>query len=835
MKKEYFNNEWKIKTGIKGPFEGMMPSTDTEKTVILPHDAMVYEERDPEVSSGKQTGFYPAKDYTYTKEFIVPEEWKEKFVVLEFEGVAQHALVYINDELAGQHLNPYLGFYINTEGMLKYGAKNTIKVIATSDDLNSRWYPGSGVYRNVMLHIGDRLHITQDGVRITTEEIEEDLAVVRADILLKHAGTDKKKIEIQTEISTEEGLCGKESTWVTLKGGKEYKIMQRLQVESPKLWDTEHPDLYTVTISIYENNKLMDVAEEVIGIRKVSIDSKHGLRINGKRVLLRGACIHHVNGIIGACTLEKAEEFRCRKLKEAGFNSIRSAHHPISKAMLAACDRLGMLVMDELSDIWQQPKNAHDYARYFTENWDKDIENMVRKDFNHPSVIMYSIGNEIPDIGRESGWEWNRILANKVKELDSSRYTTNGINGFLLLGKDLGIAVADFMGLTPEQMATAATSGAAENILKGSENGIDEMNHLMGGIPPEIWYAICNNTLTDERLKEISGALDVTGLNYMENRYEKDCLNYPNRIVVGSETYPFDIVKNWSLVEKNPNIIGDFSWTGYDYLGEAGIGSYIYTEDGAEPGASNWPARTADCGDINLIGYRRPMSYLREIVYGLRKAPYIAVERMNRYGKELYRTPWAYTKDVVESYTWHGYEGQKTSVDVFSADEEVELFINGKSQGRKEAGKEHEYTASWNIIYEPGELMAVGYQNGKETERTILKTADKKVELCIESDTRILKADGKDLAFLTVKLVDGEGNENQQEKKKISVRIEGPGVLQGYGSACPSSIGSYQDTEWETYDGYVMAVVRSGFEQGTIKVVFSANGCNDQSLDIEVG
>lgn len=841
MKKIDFNEGWIVQSGMKGPFDDMVPMSPTGTAVMLPHDAMIYEERNPAVASGKQTGYYPAKNYTYIKEFNVPKEWEKSHIILEFEGVAQQAQIFLNGERVAEHLNPYTGFYVETEGVFKYGGKNSLKVLAISNDQSSRWYPGAGIFRPVVLHMGGKIHIIPDGVKIVTEEIGEGFAILNVSTTICNADRIKRDIRVETKVKGADGVAAAENSRVDVRRGKICRIHQKLFIDSPRLWNIDNPNLYQVEVCLYEEDTLLDITEEMTGIRKLALDAKHGLRINGVQIKLRGACIHHDNGIIGACTLEKAEEYRCQKLKEAGFNSIRSSHHPISKEMLRACDRIGMLIMDELSDMWLEPKNPFDYAQHFKENWECDVEAMVAKDYNHPSVILYSIGNEIPDLAHDLGKEWNQKLAGKVKELDSTRYITNGMNGCLLLGKHIGDVMAEALGMTMEELA--AMAGQQENNAEGTADsekaqntggGIDEMNHLMGGMPPELWKLLCTGNYMGTQISKIAGSLDVTGLNYMAERYEPDCGSYPNRIMVGTETYPADVVVNWPLVEKYPNVLGDFSWTGYDYLGEAGIGDYVYVEDGNTSGEVIWPERTAACGDLDLIGYRRPISYLREIVFGLRKEPYIAVERMNRYGKEVYRTAWAYKKDVIASYTWNGFEGQETSVDVFSEDEEVELFVNGNSLGKQPAGREYGYTASWNIRYEAGELMAAGYRNGIESGRMVLKTADRDVGLSVRSNTRSLKADGSDLAFITVNLVDKNGNENLQEKRKVTVSVEGAGTLQGYGSANPCCEGSYQDSEWETYDGYVMAIVRSRKEAGTIRVRFTAEGCEEKIIDIQV-
>ena len=359
-----------------------------------------------------------------------------------------------------------------------------------------------------------------------------------------------------------------------------------------------------------------------------------------------------------------------------------------------------------------------------------------------------------------------------------------------------------------------------------AESGVGAANMMMGLMNDDDF---CAHPLMTKALEEAAQASDIAGFNYLTGRHVAEGTLHPNKPILGTETYPDDIVRLWRIVEENAHVLGDYTWTGYDYLGEAGCGIFYY--DGTVNFSSHFPDRLAYIGDINIIGYRRPISYLREIVFGLRKEPYIGVIRMDRYGQQGSKTAWMF-KDNVSSWTWNGYEGKQTEVDIYSPDEEVELFLNGKSLGRKACGKENGFTATYEVTYEPGELTAVGYHDGAETGRYILKTAGEEVVLNACADRTEIAACATDLAFVTVKLTDAVGTENLWAKKTVKVTVEGPGVLQGYGSGEPQPTRSYDDTEWETYDGEVMAAIRSNGEAGTITVRFTAEGCEDAVVEI---
>lgn len=816
------NRDWVVTKGTVSMMDLFMGGGDSVQKVDLPYDAMIHEPRLADTPNSNQTGFYPGGQYTYTKQLDIPECWQGKTITLEFEGVADTARVYINGDYAGGNQNPYTNFYIKAENYLNYGKTNELKVEIRSLEQSSRWYSGAGIYRNVNLLVGGPIHLQVNGLRITTPEIAADLATVVVRTELVNRELRNKNVTIQIQITDADGtIVACDSIPVTAFAGESFSTSQRIGVTTPKLWDDESPYLYSCIVKVLEGEEVLDEESTKFGIRSLQLSAQKGLRVNGKEVKLRGTCIHHDNGVIGAATFAAAEQRRCEQLKAAGFNCIRSSHHPISKAMLDACDLLGVYVVDELTDMWTRTKNPNDYANYFPDYWKTDLQSMVNKDYNHPCVIFYSTGNEIPEAGSARGAEWNRRINNRIKELDDTRYTTNGINGMLAGSARLGEILCQATGMTPEQMATAAKQPSAGNADTG---GADELNGMMSILMGSVADSIATSPILYEMINEFVSCVDVAGYNYLTALHEVEKTRHPNRVVMGTETYPADIVRLWDVVKRNPHVIGDMTWTGYDYLGEAGCGIFHY--DGAQNFSAHWPDRLAGIGDIDILGRRKPISYLREIVYGLRKDPYIGVLRMNRNGQKSSITPWMW-KDNIASWTWPGFEGQNASIDIYADADEVELLMNGKTLGKQVI--KSKYVATFVVPYQPGTLTAVSYTSGVETGRFVLETADNAVELKITADKTVL-TDGADLAFITVELVDAKGRTNLHAQRRVTVTVEGEGTLQGFGSADPSCEGSYQETTWATYDGAVMAVVRAGKQSGSITVTVTADECATRTL-----
>ena len=819
MKAEKFNSGWFVKEGVTEPFAVIFSAGEPLGTpVMLPQDAMILEERDENCPSKSQSGFYPAKSYTYTKEFEVPEEWSKKTTVIEFEGIMMSAMVYLNGKYLASHSYGYSGFYVDLTPYLNYGQKNTLKVVSVNKERASRWYSGSGIYRDVVLWQGGKQYIRDGAVRVTAEKAEEDLAVLSVQYEITNREYREAALTAVIEIIDENGeQVRRAGQSIAMEPDTESESFCRLTVREPKLWSVDTPYLYRIKITLSEGDKELDVASDSFGIRTLSLDSCTGLKINGKEVKLRGACIHHDNGIIGATTLEAAEEFRLRALKEAGFNSIRSAHNPASKAMLRVCDRIGMLVMDELSDMWNEQKNANDFSLDFQKIWQEEVQNFTAKDYNHPSVILYSTGNEIPEIGRSTGADMNRKLAKALRDADHTRYTTCCISGFLAVLDRLD----DYAALMEQ-----ATKAVKENESQG-DGGSEGLNHMMGSAEQQIMDSFSVSRVLNECLEPVESELDVIGYNYLTARHEYEHFIHPDRIIVGSETYPPEIPRLWEIVKKTPYVIGDFTWTGYDYIGEAGIGIFHYDTDRKEQG---WfPDRLAYMGDIDLNGNRRDISYFREIVYGLRKKPYIAVERADKAGHSYDMNHWKF-KNAIHSWTFPGFEGTEVKAFIFSGNEEVELFLNEKSLGKHRVGEQEPFTAIFQIPYETGTLRTVAYENGKAVAEDSISTATEAAGFHVELSKKELAAGGADVVFITVDLVDAKGRRNMSDDREVNISVEGAGTLAGFASANPIGGGSYQDTNAFTYDGRIMAAVRSTDEPGEIGIKVSARGCGEKEI-----
>jgi len=813
MKKINFNENWRV--SVKAGQFGRAVVSD-EKTVTLPYDAMINRERKPDVIGSNKKGFYENNTWEYKKTFFVAEEQREKKSIFEFEGVYQRAMVYINGDYAGQQPYGYSQFLIEADRYLRYGTDNEITVVTrTADD--SRWYTGAGIYRDVHMLTSSRVYIKPFGVKITTPDINKERAVINVEAHIKNESANPIiTVNVLIELFDADGTCVASGVSPCTIQKEECAVLrQRLYIKAPKLWDVETPHLYSCKVSLTgQDDEFSDECTEKFGVRSLSLDYDSGLRINGNVVKLRGSCIHHDNGPLGAASMYDAEKRRVSILKNAGFNSVRVSHNPAGKAFLNACDEIGMLVIDEAFDMWTTSKSDFDYALDFPEWWERDVRAMVNNDFNHPCVIMYSIGNEIQDTGSANGSIWSRKLSEKIRKLDPTRFVTNGINGMVSVMELLINMQKDNRAKMQEQ----------------SEQGGGEINNMMAGMGEMMKKIQCMEPIT-KATEESFSCLDVAGYNYMDSRYEMDRNLFPNRIIVGIETFPPDIDMNWRKVNDNGNILGDFTWTGWDYLGEAGIGKVTYPSDGnIENVYGTYPSLTAMVGDIDINGNRRPISFYREIVFGFRTTPYIAVQRPQHYNDEAALTPWSWS-DSVSHWSWDGYEGKPIRVEVYSHTDEVELLINGKVVGRQPTGEENRFKTVFETTYEHGEIVAVAYQNNKEMERYCLNSSKGRMKLSVESDKLELKFDTSSLVYVDISIVDDDGNLFGNQNRKITVLVDGAGQLAGLSNADPDTEENFFDTERTTYDGRALAIIRPT-QQGEIKIKVSADELEEQYLSV---
>ena len=549
---------------------------DWRKPVTLPHDAALCENRSADSPAGKNTGWYEGYDYVYEKTFTAPAEWKDKNIVFEFESVYRNPKVYINGQLAGQWAYGYTGFYVQADKFLKYGDENTVKVEAfNADQPNSRWYSGAGIYRPVWLYVLPKAHIElQGGIKIKTLDYKNPRISVS---VATNAGG-------QLNISIADGAKVIASKDLSTQGQASVEI----DLPEAQLWSPENPYLYTCRVTFGD-----DVREEKFGVRLLTCDAQRGMCINGERVILRGACIHHENGILGAVNHPYADERKIKLLQKYGYNAIRSAHNPTSKATLEACDRLGMLVLDEYVDMWYIHKNKYDFASQFADEWQKDLKALVDRDYNHPSVVMYSTGNEVAETGQKKGIEFAGQMTKFIHTMDD-RPVTCGINIFFNLLYSLGF------GIYSDKKADSAARAPKKKKSVGSEF-FNDLAGILGATTMKVGATMpgCN-----AKTKHAFAAMDVAGYNYGILRYKRDIKKSPHRVIVGSETFCADARKFWLIAKEHPALIGDFVWAGIDYLGEVGVGSWEHADYAPEfTGGVGWVS--AGSGRLDLNGRPR--------------------------------------------------------------------------------------------------------------------------------------------------------------------------------------------------------------------------------------
>lgn len=819
MERTSCNDGWRVRPRTSPFAEMFSREPATWQEVTLPHDAMLDGERGPE--HPHDLGYFPEGTWTYERHLDAPAEWRGRTVLLEFEGVYRGAVVSVNGTQVARRPYGYSAFSVSLGEHLRYGETNVIRVdcIAHAD---TRWYSGAGIHRPVHLVVADPVHIALDGVVVTTPQVDADVATVVVATAVENATNITAALTVTTELSDAAGaVVGRAVSPLTVMPGATELLRARMHVVAPRRWSVDSPTRYTCTTTLERDGEVIDTSTTTFGIRTITVDPVMGLRINGEPVTLRGACVHHDNGVIGSRAIARADERRVEIMKAAGFNALRSAHNPMSRSMIEACDRLGMLVMDESFDMWRFSKGNDDYSRSFDDWWAADLTSMVVKDRNHPSVILYSIGNEIPETGTPVGSALGRAMAEHLRALDPTRLVTNGVNPML----------SCFDTILAPYLSAAPPADDSDADADDEQGDVNTMMTMFEQYLPLLLQQEVVGTQTAEAF----AYLDVAGYNYAESRYAMDGELFPQRVIVGSENRPPFIAQGWKLVQELPHVIGDFTWTGWDYLGEAGIGRIAYDEPAATDAAGimgPYPYLTAGSGDIDITGFRRPVSFWREVVYGLAAGPYLAVQPPVTHGRRpSYKSAWALS-DAASAWTWTGDEGKPVTVEVYADADEVELLVNGVAVGRASAGAEHEFRAVFETVYEPGELTAVAYRNGAVIARSSLATATGPVHLQVEADRSEVRSDDTDLAYVTITLVDAAGTPWTSADRAVTVTVAGAGELLGLGSANPCTEETFGAPTHDTFRGRVLAVVRPT-GAGSITVSVSAPGCTEQSVAIE--
>lgn len=793
------------------------------KEVRLPHDAMIFEKRTQDSAGGINTGWFEGYDYIYEKEFDIPGEWDGRYVGFEFEGVYHNAEIYLNGEKAVFRPYGYSDFFVDASKYLKYGEKNQICVIAhNADQPNSRWYSGAGIYRPVWMYTAPEGRILQNGIRV--KNISTSPAVIEAEIRTTCPGTlDLRVIPGKEGQETRKDGNEERSAREIVAGVREHTdgtVTVRMTVPEARLWTVDTPDLYRLqaefTPDTPEHVAETDQQEVTFGIRTVGWDTEKGFSMNGERVILRGACIHHDNGVLGACCYPEAEERKIRILKENGYNAIRSAHNPCSKALLEACDRLGMLVMDEFVDVWYIHKTEHDYVNYFSDWWKQDLKDMVRKDFNHPCVVMYSTGNEVSETAQPKGIRLTKKMTEYLHHLDETRPVTCGINIFFNFLSSIGFGVYSDK-KAKKEVEKAEKNKAQKGKKKEKAVGSQFFNDLAGMLGSGFMKTGATFYGCDVKTRDAFANMDIAGYNYGIKRYLHDLKKYPDRLILGSETFCSDAYLFWEMAKKNPRIIGDFVWAGMDYLGEVGVGSWEYSD--YAPDFSHGPGWiTAGSGRIDLTGKSLAEAGYTKTAFELTDKPVIAVRPVNHTDEKHSPSAWKMT-NALESWTWPGCEGRKAYVEVYARAAKVDLFLNGRMIGSREM--KNQCDTMFTVEYQPGRLEAVAFdESGREISRNMLETAGEETILRAVPEEKTVRPDG--LCFIRLQYTDKEGTVKPLERGILKVNVTN-GELLGLGNGCPYNEIGYCTDRTDTYFGEALAVVRAGKNAGAKPVVIEVS------------
>lgn len=724
---------------------------------------------------GADTGQTVGGEGWYRKEFTIQPEDADKIISLYFEGAYNQTEVWINGQKACFNPYGYIPFKIDIQPYCNApGIPNIIAVKVVNEGLNSRWYAGSGIYRHVWLMKTDKVHLDEWDTFIDASKVEGKKATIDLHSILHNSGKEKVTAHLKIQIFSPQGEEVYSTTQpVNISGETNIPISLTFDIKKPELWSVDTPSLYTVHLSV-KSKKLSDEITVPFGIRTVEFSAEKGFLLNGKPLKLKGGCLHHDNGLLGAVAINRAEERKVELMKANGFNAVRCSHNLPSEYFLQACDRLGLLVIDEVFDQWQQAKRPQDYHQFFDEWSEHDIATMVRRDRNHPSIIMWSIGNEIAERADEPTGE---IIARKliatIHKYDTSRATTAAVNSFW-----------DRRDFSWE---------------KDSERAFRN--------------------------------LDISGYNYQWKEYEKDHARFPQRIMYGSESVPKEAARNWNLIDKNSYLIGDFVWTALDYLGEAGLAHTLELAPGEHsPQFMGWPWYNAWCGDIDFCGDKKPQSYYRDILWKRRDIS-LAVQPPVVKGKREDINYWGWKNEFL-SWNWKGYEGETMAVHVYSRSPKVRLYLNDRLLGEKEVNPDT-YTASFEVPYEPGQLKAINLKGKKETTSTELCTTGIPAMIHLTADRMKIKADKNDLSYIKVEILDKDGKLIPDCSIPLEIKSTGKGSVIAAGNGSADDMRSFRSLKPKTFRGKAIAIVQPNTEKGTITLTVSAEGLPEAAIVIE--
>lgn len=840
MRKINIDKSWRFGHGLYGGLASFFGS-DSSVEVNLPHDYMIAENVSETAPAGPASGFYTAGVAYYTKLLFLPDEWKDQEIYLNFDGVMMNATVDINGCKAAMQHYGYAPFFVNITPYVYFGKENRITVtVNPSMQPNSRWYSGAGIFRSVELLHMPKLHIAPNGIFGYTSQIEYDTqghpltAFLKTEVTVENHTLENKLVNVEVFL-TPDGtdtpvICRSQKIQVNPASSETARLS--VVLDQPQLWNADSPDLYQLHARVTElgtfithfvpsETQLSDEASVLFGIRTVTVDSRHGLRINGKTTKLKGGCLHHDNGILGAVSLYDAEYRKLSRLKEIGFNAIRTTHNIPSSVFLEACDRLGLFVFAEAFDAWGIMKQPGDYNLFFDTDWKQDLRAFLTRDRSHPSIIIWSTGNEITERGGlNNGYSLAAQLADFTHALDPSRPVSNGICSF-------------WSGLDDQLTAEYLQKVIAE--MNGSAQSVQNVD------------LDSDDLLWENYTEPFTNGLDLVGYNYMEDKYLKDHELYPDRVILGSENFPKEIGKNWPMVERLPYVVGDFTWTACDYIGEAGIGKSVFVEKedprlkmgsmALASHTSGFPWRLANDADLSITGELLPQGAYRSIVWGSKETALYSYAP-ETFDKQEIISRWGFTA-AQKNWSWKNADGKPMKVVVFSNADEVVLLLNEHivgtlHQGESLAVENLPKSFVFDVVYEPGTLTAISYSAGKELSRDSLTTVGPPAAIRLLSESDQLTANGHDLAYLSVEIVDSLGNIIPDGTVPVSVSISGSGELLGFGSSNPITSENYTSGCFTTYRGKALAIVRSAYETGSVLLEACADGFPTAVLSLPV-
>ena len=730
------------------------------RSVDLPHDWSIEGDFSQSAPANNDGAYLPTGKGYYTKNLHIDRKAPDKCYRLYFEGAYMNSEVKVNGKKVGGHPYGYSSFFCDITDAVKDGDNIIEVMVDNSLQRNCRWYTGSGIYRHVWTIESNNVHFEPWGIAITTDKAKNGDANINILFSVDNHLAAPLSHTCDIAIIDPHGNVSSATSGLNISSDQNNV---NVALSKPMLWDIDSPNIYKAMLMLKDDSgKCVDTLYQDFGIRYIDF-STNGFLLNGKPLLLNGACVHHDNGLLGAKSYDAAEYRKAKLLKDAGFNAVRCSHNPPAPAFLKACDEIGLLVIDESFDGWRQSKTEHDYAELFDSCWHDDVTAMVLRDRNHPSVIAWSIGNEVIERKQIEIVTTAHKLAWLCRNLDPSRPVTSALAAW--------------------------------------DND---------------W----------EIYDPLAAELDITGYNYMIHKAEGDHERVPDRIMWQTESYPRDAFQNWKTAVSHPYILGDFVWTGIDYLGESGIGRHYY--NGQVPGEhwerQLWPWHGALCGDIDITGYRKPISHYREFLYNKLDGIYMAVREPNGYKGEIKETLWG-NYPTYESWNWQGWEGKPIDVEVITSEPTVKLYLNDTLIGEKECNEANGWKAIFSLDYQPGALTAKA-----GVKSTTIYTAGKPAGIRLTADKNNYMANGQDVAFVIAEVVDANGHLVPNADCDLIFTVKGPGVILGTCSADMTDLQKYTSNTRHTSNGRALVAIRTTDKKGKIKLNCSTNGIKAQTV-----